>query len=49
MSGYAEKPFSDPRRLTTEAHFIAKPFTSERLVEAIRLARRQHTSRDRPR
>jgi len=49
MSGYAEKPFSDPRRLTTEAHFIAKPFTSERLVEAIRLARRQHTSRDRQR
>jgi two-component system cell cycle sensor histidine kinase/response regulator CckA len=45
MSGYAEGPLSDPSRLPTGAHFLPKPFTSERLVETIRLARLQHTSR----
>jgi signal transduction histidine kinase/CheY-like chemotaxis protein len=49
MSGYAKRSLSDSPRLPKGTHFLTKPFTSDRLVETIRLARSQHTSRVRPR
>lgn len=49
MSGYAEKPLPDSPDLPTKTHLLAKPFTSDRLLETIRLARLQHTSQSHPR
>lgn len=47
MSGYAEESLFDSHSLPTESHFLAKPFTSNLLVEAIQNAGFRHASRAR--
>jgi CheY-like chemotaxis protein len=49
MSGYTERSLPDLPQPPPGAHFLAKPFTSDRLVEIIWEARLQHTSRSRQR
>jgi signal transduction histidine kinase/CheY-like chemotaxis protein len=44
MSGHAQQSLADPSGLPTGAHFLTKPFTSDRLLDVIRLAQRLPTS-----
>jgi len=45
MSGHAERSLADPGSLPSGAHFLTKPFSSDCLLEIIRLAQSQRNSR----